>query len=199
MINTFDPEEVVIGGGGRARGRPAARSGQARRHAVTCCPGSAAARRSALARHGVRAGVLGAGLLAVHELAHRGAPAPDTRCARDRRLRLRPCRVSVAERLLAVIAEGGHEVLDLGTDQPVPVDYPDKALEVGRAVVDGRAERGVLVCGSGAGVRSPPARSTESGRRRSTTPTPVIRQSSTTASTCSAWARGSSAQRSPPR
>jgi ribose 5-phosphate isomerase B len=34
----------------------------------------------------------------------------------------------------------------------VPLDYPDKALEVGRTVVSGQAERGVLVCGSGAGV-----------------------------------------------
>ena len=55
-------------------------------------------------------------------------------------------------RLLAVVAEAGHEVLDLGTDRPEPVDYPDKALELGRAVVSGQAERGILVCGSGAGV-----------------------------------------------
>jgi ribose 5-phosphate isomerase B len=56
------------------------------------------------------------------------------------------------ERLLGVIAAAGHEVLDFGTDRPDPVDYPDKALEVGRAVADGRAERGIIVCGSGAGV-----------------------------------------------
>jgi ribose 5-phosphate isomerase B len=56
------------------------------------------------------------------------------------------------ERLLAVIAEAGHEILDLGTDRPVPLDYPDKALEVGRAVVSGEADRGIIVCGSGAGV-----------------------------------------------
>ena len=46
----------------------------------------------------------------------------------------------------------GHEVLDLGTDRPEPVDYPDKAVEVGRAVNSGAAERGIIVCGSGAGV-----------------------------------------------
>ena len=51
-----------------------------------------------------------------------------------------------------MITEAGHEVLDLGTDTADPVDYPDKALEVGRAVVTGRADRGILVCGSGAGV-----------------------------------------------
>lgn len=56
------------------------------------------------------------------------------------------------ERLLPLIAQLGHEVLDLGTDRPEPVDYPDKALEVGRAVASGQAERGIIVCGSGAGV-----------------------------------------------
>jgi ribose 5-phosphate isomerase B len=56
------------------------------------------------------------------------------------------------QRLFAAIEGAGHEVLDLGTDRPDPIDYPDKALEVGRAVVSGRAERGIIVCGSGAGV-----------------------------------------------
>jgi len=56
------------------------------------------------------------------------------------------------QRLFAAIESAGHEVLDLGTDRPDPIDYPDKALEVGRAVVAGRAERGIIVCGSGAGV-----------------------------------------------
>jgi ribose 5-phosphate isomerase B len=55
-------------------------------------------------------------------------------------------------RLFDVIKGGGHEILDFGTDRPDPVDYPDKALEVGHAVASGRAERGVIVCGSGAGV-----------------------------------------------
>ena len=56
------------------------------------------------------------------------------------------------ERLLGVIRTAGHEVLDFGTDRPDPIDYPDKALEVGRAVASGQAERGIIVCGSGAGV-----------------------------------------------
>jgi ribose 5-phosphate isomerase B len=55
-------------------------------------------------------------------------------------------------RLLGLIAADGHDVLDLGADSPVPIDYPDKALEVGQAVASGRAERGIIVCGSGAGV-----------------------------------------------
>jgi ribose 5-phosphate isomerase B len=56
------------------------------------------------------------------------------------------------ERVIASITAEGHEVLDLGTDNAIPVDYPDKALEVGRAIRSGEAERGVIVCGSGAGV-----------------------------------------------
>jgi ribose 5-phosphate isomerase B len=61
--------------------------------------------------------------------------------------------VPLRERLISEIASEGHEVLDLGTDRSdIPDDYPDKALEVGQAVVSGRAERGIIVCGSGAGV-----------------------------------------------
>ena len=54
--------------------------------------------------------------------------------------------------LLSTIEAAGHQVLDLGTDNPAPIDYPDKALAVGQAVVSGQAERGIIVCGSGAGV-----------------------------------------------
>ncbi|HEX5191421.1 MAG TPA: RpiB/LacA/LacB family sugar-phosphate isomerase [Solirubrobacteraceae bacterium] len=56
------------------------------------------------------------------------------------------------DRLLKQVAELGHEVLDFGTDRPDPIDYPDKALEVGHAVASGQAQRGIIVCGSGAGV-----------------------------------------------
>jgi ribose 5-phosphate isomerase B len=50
-------------------------------------------------------------------------------------------------------ALSGHEVIDLGTPTATPpVDYPDKAREVGAAIIDGRAERAVLVCGSGVGA-----------------------------------------------
>jgi ribose 5-phosphate isomerase B len=56
------------------------------------------------------------------------------------------------ERLLGDIEAAGHEILDFGTDRPEPIDYPDKALEVGHAVASGRAQRGIIVCGSGAGV-----------------------------------------------
>ena len=56
-------------------------------------------------------------------------------------------------RVLEVVEELGHDAIDLGTDDPsVRVDYPDKAQELGDALLDGRAERGILVCGSGVGA-----------------------------------------------
>lgn len=56
--------------------------------------------------------------------------------------------VPLRDVVLEAIAEAGHEAIDLGTDD----DYPDSASRVGRAVLAGDAERGVIVCGSGAGV-----------------------------------------------
>jgi len=56
------------------------------------------------------------------------------------------------EVVITTVQAAGHDVLDLGTDNPTPIDYPDKALAVGEAVVSGQAERGIIVCGSGAGV-----------------------------------------------
>jgi ribose 5-phosphate isomerase B len=50
------------------------------------------------------------------------------------------------------LAGRGVEVLDFGTHSTASVDYPDFAVAVGRAVQEGRAERGVLVCGSGVGM-----------------------------------------------
>jgi ribose 5-phosphate isomerase B len=50
-------------------------------------------------------------------------------------------------------ALAGNEIVDLGTDtDAVRIDYPDKAREVGEAIQEGRAERGILVCGSGVGA-----------------------------------------------
>jgi len=46
----------------------------------------------------------------------------------------------------------GHDVVDLGTDSTERVDYPDYGAAVGRAVTDGTAQLGVLVCGSGIGI-----------------------------------------------
>ncbi len=61
--------------------------------------------------------------------------------------------VKLRERVLEEIVRAGHEPVDLGTDSPEPkIDYPDKAREVGEAILGGHAERGVLVCGSGVGA-----------------------------------------------
>ncbi|HUI75211.1 MAG TPA: ribose 5-phosphate isomerase B [Candidatus Acidoferrum sp.] len=46
----------------------------------------------------------------------------------------------------------GHTVLDVGAFNENPSDYPDFSEAVGRAVLDGKAERGVLICGSGVGA-----------------------------------------------
>jgi len=54
--------------------------------------------------------------------------------------------------IAALLGKDGHEVADVGTHSTAPVDYPDFAAAVGEAVVAGRAERGVLVCGSGVGA-----------------------------------------------
>ena len=54
--------------------------------------------------------------------------------------------------LNAKLSAEGHDVLDLGTDSPAPVDYPDSAEAVAGAIRGGQAERGIIVCGSGAGV-----------------------------------------------
>jgi ribose 5-phosphate isomerase B len=54
--------------------------------------------------------------------------------------------------VLETVRAAGHEPVDLGTNSTEPVDYPDVAVDVGEAVRSGRADRGVLVCGSGAGV-----------------------------------------------
>jgi ribose 5-phosphate isomerase B len=59
--------------------------------------------------------------------------------------------VHLREAVLESLA--AHEVIDLGTDtDAIRIDYPDKARELGEAIQDGRAERGILVCGSGVGA-----------------------------------------------
>jgi ribose 5-phosphate isomerase B len=56
------------------------------------------------------------------------------------------------EELKKEIADAGHSVLDLGTDSTESVDYPDYSAAVGRAILAGRADRGIVICGSGAGA-----------------------------------------------
>lgn len=55
------------------------------------------------------------------------------------------------EIVIAVIREKGHEALDFGTDSEDRVDYPDFAEKVGRAIQTGKADRGIVICGSGVG------------------------------------------------
>ena len=58
----------------------------------------------------------------------------------------------VKPEIVGVLEELGHTVIDLGTDSTDPVDYPDVASAVGSSVRSGDAERGIVVCGSGAGA-----------------------------------------------
>jgi ribose 5-phosphate isomerase B len=50
------------------------------------------------------------------------------------------------------IRKAGHQVVDVGTDSTEPVDYPDIAERVARAIIEKRAQRGILLCGSGVGA-----------------------------------------------
>lgn len=59
-----------------------------------------------------------------------------------------PLKSSVIE----VVKAQGHQVLDLGTDSTDSVDYPDFAEKIGRALQQGQADRGILICGSGVGA-----------------------------------------------
>jgi ribose 5-phosphate isomerase B len=54
--------------------------------------------------------------------------------------------------LAAELARLGHEVLDLGTHGSESVDYPDFGRTLAEAILDGRAERGVVICGTGIGI-----------------------------------------------
>lgn len=56
--------------------------------------------------------------------------------------------VALRETVMQTVTDAGHELVDLGEHD----DYPDSALDMGRAIAAGKADRGILVCGSGAGV-----------------------------------------------
>jgi ribose 5-phosphate isomerase B len=61
--------------------------------------------------------------------------------------------VKLREVLLEELAALRHEIVDLGTDTAAErIDYPDKARDLGEAIIGGDAERGLLVCGSGVGA-----------------------------------------------
>lgn len=54
--------------------------------------------------------------------------------------------------LIAALLENGYEIIDLGTNNEQPTDYPDHAADVARAILDGKGEKGILICGSAVGV-----------------------------------------------
>jgi RpiB/LacA/LacB family sugar-phosphate isomerase len=59
---------------------------------------------------------------------------------------------ALKQELITILRDEGHEPIDLGTHSTDPVDYPDQAADVAHAVMEGRADRGLIVCGSGAGA-----------------------------------------------
>ena len=54
--------------------------------------------------------------------------------------------------VIKAINEAGHEPIDLGTTNSDRVDYPDYAEKVGRTILNGQADRGIAICGTGVGV-----------------------------------------------
>jgi ribose 5-phosphate isomerase B len=54
--------------------------------------------------------------------------------------------------LIDYLRQCGHELNDVGTDSTAPVDYPDYAEAVALGVLQGKSERGILICGSGVGA-----------------------------------------------
>jgi ribose 5-phosphate isomerase B len=60
--------------------------------------------------------------------------------------------LELKEQLKAWLIQAGHHVLDFGTHSPEPVDYPEYAIQVAESVVNGKAECGLLVCGTGIGM-----------------------------------------------
>lgn len=56
------------------------------------------------------------------------------------------------EQLKAWLIQSGHQIIDFGTHSPDSVDYPDYAVQVAEAIAAGKAERGLLICGTGIGM-----------------------------------------------
>src|SRR5262245_66445400 len=54
--------------------------------------------------------------------------------------------------MLAFLKEQGHDIEDVGSYDPNPVDFPDIARKVAAAITSGRADRGLMVCGTGVGA-----------------------------------------------
>ena len=56
------------------------------------------------------------------------------------------------QEVIEVVRKAGYDVLDVGTNSPDPVDYPDYAYKIGKAIQDGKADKGIMICGSGVGA-----------------------------------------------
>ena len=56
------------------------------------------------------------------------------------------------QQILALVRELGHEVLDVGTDDSSAADYPDYAEALAMAIIGNKADRGIMICGSGVGA-----------------------------------------------
>ena len=59
---------------------------------------------------------------------------------------------AVKRKIVQLLKDRSHEVIDIGTDSEDGVDYPDYAMKVGEMVADGSVERGILICGTGIGM-----------------------------------------------
>ena len=93
------------------------------------------------------------------------------------------------EHLIQVLHDGGHDVVDLGTDSEEPVDYPPICAGVGREVAAGRAERGSCSAGAVRASRSRRTRCAVCAPRCATTSTPRSTRAGTTMPTCCRSAR----------
>jgi ribose 5-phosphate isomerase B len=60
--------------------------------------------------------------------------------------------VALKQHVAEALRKDGHDIADLGSNSPDPVDYPDYSEKVAHAVLRGEAERAILICGSGAGA-----------------------------------------------
>jgi ribose 5-phosphate isomerase B len=58
----------------------------------------------------------------------------------------------IKDEVLALLRDGGHDVVDVGTGSTASVDYPDISEAVAKEVISGNVERGIVICGSGAGA-----------------------------------------------
>ncbi len=58
----------------------------------------------------------------------------------------------IKDDVINIVQSLGHDIIDLGTYNQEPVDYPDFALKLGKVVVEKQADRGILICGSGVGA-----------------------------------------------